>query len=105
MPTYSKAEGGYTAGTHYAGFFGRAEDPQAVWAAHGQPDTAPRRLVLLAADGTVTEVLAEWRGEAVSGYAADGRARWEAAARPGRVVGVEGWHRWLGWQRFLEVTA
>ncbi len=105
MPTYSKAEGGYTAGTVYAGYHGPVEDPATVWAAHGQPDTAPRRLVLLGPDGTVASVLAEWRGVAVSGFAADGRARREAAARPGRVVGVEWEHRWLGWQRFLEVTA
>ncbi len=103
MPTYSKAEG-YRVGTHYAGGFGPVEDPQAVWAAHGQPATAPRRVVLLGPDGTVASVLAEWRGVAVSGYAADGRARREAAARPGRGVAVEWLSRHLGWVRFLEVT-
>jgi hypothetical protein len=65
-------------------------------------ERTPRRIVLLTdgEESEVGEVLAELRGDDVTGKRLHAEIQKQAAAHPGRVVAAE-WLGNLGWTRFL----
>ncbi len=65
-------------------------------------ERTPRRIVLLTdgEESDAAEVLAELRGDDVSGKRLHAEIQKHAAAHPGRVVAAE-WLGKLGWTRFL----